>query len=115
MGIGEDGHLTRKVYNKTDDFNFNVIHYGSADSNVSQKIGPRVFYSEIIRFGRITNCKINFIDKIKKCFNIFKSNGFEQIELLSKIELFSRNYKGLLLKFGIFTEKERLEFINLFL
>ena len=42
-----------KIFNKTDDFNFDVINYPFPDSNISKSIGYNTFSSQILRFGRV--------------------------------------------------------------
>ena len=52
-----------QVYNKTDDYNFNVIVFPFLESNIVTDICYSVFFGEILRYlriGNITICKKQF-------------------------------------------------------
>ena len=42
--MNNSGHVTTKLYNKLDDFNFPVVMYTFPNSNISSSVGYNVFY-----------------------------------------------------------------------
>ncbi len=72
------------VYNKTDDFSFKVSKYGYVDSNVHSNVGLCVFFSQMIRFGRISDEISNFEAKLSEMFAEFLEHGFQREKLICK-------------------------------
>ena len=114
LSIGQNERLQVHVYNKTDDFNFEVVKYVDNSSNISENIGYNVFYGELVRFARITNDYKNFCARAAKLFVDFKNKGFLHIRLLQRLNSFLANYATLLYKFELFTEKDRWLFLKKF-
>ena len=50
-----DGKFVTGIYNKVDDFNFEVIDYPFPQSNIHSMLGYTTFYSQLIRFFRLCN------------------------------------------------------------
>ena len=110
--INQNKRLCVHVYNKTDDFGFEVVRYTALSSNISAKISYNVFYGELIRFARITNDFSNFSTRVKKLLDDFIKKGFPQIKLLQKVGLFLENYCTIMYKFGIFSKKDEWAFLK---
>ena len=110
--INQNKRICIHVYNKTDDFGFEVVKYTALTSNISAKISYNVFYGELIRLARITNEFSNFSTRVKKLLDDFSKKGFPQIKLLQKINLFVENYGTILFKFGIFSKKDKWKFMK---
>ena len=55
-----DNQFDIQVYDKTNNFNFEVFKYPSTNSNIPENILPNVFYSQAIRFLGICNKKRTF-------------------------------------------------------
>ena len=106
----ENGKIVSSVYNKTDAFSFSVIHYSSASSNVHSAIGPRVFYSELIRFARISNNKTMFENKIRHLFQLFIGLGHDKFILIRTLVRWFYAQPSLVCKFGIY---KLSEFVNI--
>jgi len=51
-----------KIYNKTDDSNFEVVNFPFFDSNQYSKITYLMFYSQIFRYARICSNWIFFFN-----------------------------------------------------
>ena len=106
LNITQKHRLHVKVYNKTDDFNFDVVRYTSAESNMSVNIGYNVFFGEMVRFARITNDADNFIVRVKRLLNDFIKKGYRLEKLKLKLKHFTEEYRALLQKFDIFSDCE---------
>jgi len=88
------------LYNKTDAFDFTVIRYPVATSNIHVQIGYNTFYAQIIRIARICSTSSHFENKIRLLCDAFLERGFEKTDLLLCIKKFTNNYNLLILKFG---------------
>ncbi len=106
-----NGTLKSYIYNKTDHFNFNVIHYGFADSNVHSQLGPRVFKGELIRFARIASTLDDFERRCRDLFHVFLAHGFSREVLVHQFFKFASD-NDLLLKFNLIRNSEVLMFVT---
>ena len=110
--VGTNKKLQVAVYNKTDDFNFEVKRYTTIRSCISKNVGYNVFYGEIVRFSRITNSLEKLAERVSKLLKDFTGNGFEQAVLYKKLVKFINAQGCSLRKFSIFTDKDKWRFIE---
>ena len=89
------------MYNKTDEFDFNVARYVHADSNVSNSVARNTLNGQIIRFARLTNCYDNFIDRVQELLQQYKIKGFDNHTLKLWIYDIRKNWTPLLAKFNL--------------
>ena len=60
-----DNKIRIKLYDKREDYKFEIVNYPHLDSNIPEKIAYGVFTSQLIRYARICTHKENLIDRIK--------------------------------------------------
>ena len=89
-----------KIYNKTDDFNFDVINYPFPDSNISKFIGYNTFSSQIIRYGRVCTLFKDFSFRVKNIYNKLRFRGYEDLYLTKYFFKFCCKYPDIVIKFG---------------
>ena len=53
------------IYHKVDDFNFEVINFPFPSSNIHSQVGYNSFYSQLVRYYRLCNNRIDFIARVK--------------------------------------------------
>ena len=53
------------IYHKVDDFNFEVINFPFPSSNIHSQVGYNAFYSQLVRYYRLCNNKMDFIARVK--------------------------------------------------
>ena len=53
------------IYHKVDDFNFEVINFPFPSSNIHSQVGYNAFYSQLVRYYRLCNNRIDFIARVK--------------------------------------------------
>ena len=93
--------ISLSVYNKTDDFNFEVVTLTFPHSNIPIEIGYNVFYSQVLRYANIcTNLEV-FISHLSKTFNILISRGYLKSKLLKSVRRCMRKYSNIFVKFGV--------------
>ena len=52
MSIGRDGQLRTSLYDKRDNFNFNITDFPFLSSNIPSSLAYDVFISQLIRYAR---------------------------------------------------------------
>jgi len=58
-----NGTLTTKLYDKRDDFNFQIVNYPFLDSNIPSSLAYGVFMSQLIRYSRTCNSYQDFLHR----------------------------------------------------
>ena len=97
----EEGRLDFSVYDKRDDFSFEIVNFPFIESCIPKKSALGVFYSQSIRYARICSKCEAFKAKGFGLVTRLKSQGFKQ-EDLRKIGLrFFEERKDLILKYNI--------------
>ena len=89
------------VYNKTDDFNFNVISLTFPHSNIPMEVGYNVFFSQILRYGNISSNLENFLFPLRKTFRILLNRGYKYEKLVGCINKCFKKYDNVFRKYNI--------------
>jgi sulfur relay (sulfurtransferase) DsrC/TusE family protein len=80
-----------QVYNKTDDYNFNVIVFPFLESNIVTDICYSVFFGEILRYLRICTKLIDFENRARMLVSMVTQRGYKRSELAKQfVKLFLR-------------------------
>ena len=61
----KEGFFKTKVYNKTDSFPFEVISLPFLESNISERICYKVFYSQVLRYQRLCSELFDFNSRVR--------------------------------------------------
>ena len=77
-----------KIYDKRDEFSFNIIKYPSADSNIHDTTIHGVFVSQLVRYLRVSSKLSFFIDRASRLFYDIHSKGIP-----------NKSLQGLFIKF----------------
>ncbi len=101
-----------KLYDKRNDFSFEVVKFTHADSNVHSQLGYNVFYSQCIRIARICNSYKDFKTEIKILFAIFVKNKYNKIKLEKQLLKFMGTYSALTAKYYVDFPCRFLRFIK---
>ena len=101
--IEEDGPNI-STYNKTDDFNFNVVSLTFPQSNIPIEVGHNVFYSQILRYGKICSNVENFLIPLRKSFRILLDRGYRYRSLINCIKKCFQKNDSVFRKFNIQNE-----------
>ena len=65
INISDNNKLSFKIYNKTDDFDFEVINFPFPESNIHSNITYSAFSSQLLRYARICSNYIDFKNRRK--------------------------------------------------
>ena len=83
--------VTTKMYNKINDFNFEVVNFTFPHSNISINIGYNLFYSQLIRYYKICSEVQDFIHSSRNLYRELSLRGYSRWGLVRKFLLFIRN------------------------
>ena len=111
LAISADLHqnLNFSIYDKRDDFNFEIVNFPYLDSCIPRKPALGIFLSQLIRYARICS---KFEDFSKRSINLSKrlqNQGYKFYELRKLIVRFYQERAGLLTKYQ---HKDINTFIN---
>ena len=64
-----DGFVKTKIYDKRDDFNFDIVNFQFLDDDVPRSTSYDVYISHIIRFARVSSHDIDIINFVRRFQN----------------------------------------------
>ena len=101
--------VTTKMYNKIDDFNFEVVNFTFPHSNISIDIGYNLFYSQLIRYYKICSEVQDFIHSSRNLYRELSLRGYSHWGLVRKFLLFIKNNSEVINKYNVndVTEMQR--------
>ena len=73
-----DGRFETATYCKTDDFSFKVISLPFLESNLSSRVCYLVFFSQILRYVRLTTNLIDFENRVSKLAHSLIDRGYKR-------------------------------------
>ena len=87
------------IYHKVDDFKFEVISFPFPESNIHSSMGYNTFYSQLIRFFRLCNNKVDFLARVQLTYKKLHKRGYGHYKLLKTFRKFCHAYTACL-KYG---------------
>ena len=87
----KDKKFVTKVYDKRDAFNFTIVNFPSAKSNIHEKILYNVFISQIIRYIRVCNKWDSFVSRLKLLLDKLIEKGAKKKRLLMTLSKYFKN------------------------
>ena len=87
-----------KIYDKRDDFDFDIVIFPFVDGDVSRSTSYGVYISQLIRFARASSYVTDFNIQIKLLTQKLLKQGYRYHKLLSK---FYRRYYDLISIFKV--------------
>ena len=79
LEFNDSGHLTTKLYDKRDDFNFKIINFPNICSNIPASPGYGVYISQFIRYARTISNYSDFLKHHLYLRNRLLDQGYEQM------------------------------------
>ena len=89
------------VYDKREDFNFEIINFPYSDSCIPKKSALGVFYSQLIRYARICSKLVNFTIKSKTLTAKLLNQGYKVEDLRKMSVRFFRDKQDLIRKYEL--------------
>ena len=95
------GKFKVTLYDKRNDYSFNVISYPYLDGNVPNNLSYGVFVSQLVRFAKINTLVEGFYHNVKCLVNKLHKQGFNLAALRKKFFKFYHTKLNIWGKFGV--------------
>ena len=95
------GKYVTEVYDKRDDFNFDIVNFPYMCSNIPAKPTYGVYISQLIRICRICDNYSSFLLRHKLLTERLVRQGFWYNKLCITFKKFARRYNVLISKYGV--------------
>ena len=95
------GKYVTEVYDKRDDFNFDIVNFPYMCSNIPAKPTYGVYISQLIRICRICDNYSSFLSRHKLLTERLVRQGFWYNKLCITFKKFARRYNVLISKYGV--------------
>ena len=96
-----NGHLSTRLYDKRDDFNFTIINFPYLDSNIPLSPSYGVYISQLIRYARACNSYRDFVERHSQLSCKLVNQGYSRRRLVSTFKRFFGRYHELIDDYGI--------------
>ena len=94
------GKFYIKLYDKRNDYDFEVINYPFLDGNIPKNQSYSVFISQLVRFARVNSSFNGFIGDCKNLVSKLSRQHFNPAALRKRFDVFSEKYFDIWGKFG---------------
>ena len=88
MKIDDNSNLDISIYDKRDDFNFDIVNFPYMDSCIPRKPALGIFLSQLIRYARICTHFDDFSQRAMKLSRRLQNQGYRAAELRKLIVRF---------------------------
>ena len=95
-----NGYLSRRLYDKRDDYNFEIVNYPFLDSNIPEGPAYGVYVSRLVAFARACEKLDDFNVRHKALVHKLNRQGYKIRRLYSKFLKFCDIYRFLVVKYG---------------
>ena len=89
LEFDENGHLSTKIYDKRDDFNFKIINFPNLESNIPTSPAYGVYVSQLIRYARASTNYSDFLIRHSYLRSRLLDQGFKKFRLIQSLKKFS--------------------------
>ena len=96
-----DGFVSCKVYNKRDDFDFEIVNFPFLDGDVPREAFYGVYISQFIRFARVSSHVTDFDTRNKLLTAKLLNQDYRYHKLRKAFSKFYRRHSDLVSKFNV--------------
>ena len=96
-----NGTVSTKIYDKRDDFDFNIVNFPFLDGDVPRRASNGVYISQLIRFARASSNLNDFNYRNKALTAKFLRLGYRYFKLRKAFSKFYRRHGALLEKYSV--------------
>ena len=95
------GFVSTKIYDKRDDFDFEIVNFPFLDGDVPRSTSYGVYISQLIRFARASSYVADFNTRNKLLTQKLLKQGYRYHKLRKTFSKFYRRYYDLISKFQV--------------
>ena len=96
-----NGFVSSKIYDKRDDFDFDIVNFPFLDGDVPRSTSYGVYISQLIRFARVSNHVVDFNARNKSLTAKLLQQGYRYHKLRKTFSKFYRRHNQLVSKFSV--------------
>ena len=96
-----NGFVSSKIYDKRDDFDFDVVNFPFLDGDVPRSTSYTVYISQLIRFARVSSHVVDFNARNKSLTAKLLRQGYRYHKLRKTFSKFYRRHYELVSKFNV--------------
>ena len=96
-----NGFVSSKIYDKRDDFDFDIVNFPFLDGDVPRSISYGVYISQLIRFARVSSHVVDFNARNKSLTAKLLQHSYRYHKLRKTFSKFYRRHCELVSKFSV--------------
>ena len=96
-----NGFVSSKIYDKRDDFDFDIVNFPFLDGDVPRSTSYGVYISQLIRFARVSSHVVDFNARNKSLTAKLLQQGYRYHKLRKTFFKFYRRHYELVSKFNV--------------
>ena len=96
-----NGFVSSKIYDKRDDFDFDIVNFPFLDGDVPRSTSYGVYISQLIRFARVSSHVVDFNARNKSLTAKLLQQGYRYHKLRKTFSKFYRRHYALVSKFNV--------------
>ena len=96
-----NGFVSSKMYDKRDDFDFDIVNFPFLDGDVPRRASYGVYISQLIRFARVCNHVTDFNSRNKCLTTKLLQQGYRFHKLRKSFSKFYRRHYELISKYNV--------------
>ena len=96
-----NGFFSSKIYDKRDDFDFDIVNFTFLDGDVPRSTSYGVYISQLIRFARVSSHVVDFNARNKSLTAKLLQQGYRYHKLRKTFSKFYRRHYELVSKFSV--------------
>ena len=96
-----DGFVQTKIYDKRDDFDFDIVHFPFLDGNVSRSTSYGDYISQLIRFARVSSHVDDFNTRNKVLTAKLLRQGYRYHKIRKAFSKFYRRHFDIVSKYNV--------------
>ena len=97
----ENSTLNFSVYDKRDDFSFDIVNFPYIDSCIPKKSALGVYLSQLIRYAKLSSKYEDFLQRSRSLVDKLKTQGYKEHDLKRLTSRFFREKHDILIKYNI--------------
>ena len=101
INIDDSNDLILSIYDKRDDFPFDIVNFPFLDSCIPRKPALGIYLSQLIRYARICSKYEDFCSRSRRLIFKLKSQGYKTKELKKLTVRFYKERQDSILKYNI--------------
>ena len=105
LSYDQNQHLTTKIYDKRDDFDFSIVNFPFLSSNIPESPAYGVYISQLIRYSRACSDYDNFINRSLVLTLKLLRQGYKQHKLRNALKKFYGRHHELIEKYHVSVSK----------